>query len=246
MKDLGIIPIEKKFLQSNYLFALQFREGWIFGRVVRRRICQYKPYALINAAGDTVDLAASSHQGELRFRDPRNPKGDILYLDATTNSGFPWFLHGGIGIMPQFIYMYPRFPEGKDIPGKFPELDPIKPSAGELLGYVNSLKSPYEEPTDFFEYIIPPKLHIGAEYYNQDSEKAHQPVMNLLFALYWFQALTSGTHPDLISGIATRKVPAAFFTVGFADLPQDIGDTLKKAWAVQPMSLDVAAALGGR
>ena len=247
MTDLtGVIPIEKKFLQSNYLFAAQFREGWIFGRVVRRRICNYRPYKLIDSAGKDVDIAASTHQAELRFRDPRNPDVDILYLDVSTNSGFPWFYHGGIGITPQYVYMYPRFPEGKDIPGKFPTVDPIRPSSGDLLGYVNSLKSPYEEPTDFFEYIIPPKLHIAAEYYNQDTEKAHQPVMNLLVALYWFQALTSARHPDLISGIATRRVPAAFFTVGFGDFPQELGDTLKREWAVEAMSLDQAAALGGR
>ena len=249
MTDLtGVIPIEKKFLQSNYLFAMQFREGWIFGRVVRRRICQYKPYALVDPSLPSpyyVDMAADSAQSELRFRDPRNLDVDILYLDVATNSGWPWFLHGGMGIMPQYIYMYPRFPEGKDIPGKFPNVDPIKPGSGDLLGYVNSLKSPYEEPTDFFEYVIPPKLHIAAEYYNKDTEKAHQPVMNLLFALYWFQALTRAKHPDLISGIATRRVPAAFFTVGFGDFPQELGDTLRKEWDVEPMSLEEAAR-GGR
>jgi len=193
-----------------------------------------------------VNIDADTAQAELRFRDPRNPDVDVLYLNAATNSGWPWFFHGGIGIMPQYIYMYPRFPEGKDIPGKFPNVDPIKPSAGDLLGYVNSLKSPYEEPTDFFEYIIPPKLHIAAEYYNKDGARAHNPVMNLLFALYWFQALTKEKNARLISQIAARSVPAAFFTVGFGDFPQELGDTLRKEWDVEPMSLEEALAVGGR
>lgn len=242
----GIVPIVEKFLQPNYLFAMEFREGFVFGRVVRRRICQYKPYALIDSTGAVVNIAADSAQAELRFRDPRNPDVDILYLDVTTNSGYPWILHGSIGIMPQYIYMYPRFPEGKDIPGKFPNVDPIRPSAGDLLGYVNSLKSPYEEPTDYIEYVIPPKLHISAEYYNKDAARAHQPVLNLLFALYWFQALTEKKNARLISQIAARSVPAAFLTVGFGDFPQELGDTLKKEWAVEPMSLEEALAPGGR
>jgi len=115
----------------------------VFGRVIRRRICQYKPYSLIDATGATVDIAADTYQAELRFRDPRNPKISILYLKTSTNAGWPWFLHGGIGIKPQYIYMYPRFPEGKEIPGKFPIIDPIRPVEGDFIGYINSLKSPY-------------------------------------------------------------------------------------------------------
>jgi len=198
---------------------------------------------LIDPTGATVDIAADSHQAELRFRDPRNPKISILYLKTATNAGWPWFLHGGIGIKPQYIYMYPRFPEGKEIPGKYPNVDPIKPSAGDLLGYVSELESPYEEPTDFFEYVIPPLLEIGAEYYNKDPDKAHNPVMNLLFSVYWFQALTRAKHAALIAAIAKRTVPAYFFTVGFGDLPQELGADLMEKWEVEPMTLNEAAAL---
>lgn len=240
---VGISPFIEKILESNYLFALQFREGFVFGRTVRRRICQYKPWPLIESDGTAVEIAASSTKAELRFRDPRNPKNEILYLDTSTNSGYPWFLHGSIGIKPQYINMYPRFPEGKDIPGKFPNVDPIKPASGDDLGYVNSLNSPYEEPTDYIEYVIPPGLHLGAEYYNKDTARTHRPVLNLLFALYWVQTFTKEKHANLIRRIAAREVPAAFLTVGFGDFPQELGDKLKEDWKVEPMSLDEA--LGG-
>jgi len=243
MDETGIIPIEKKFLQPNYLFAIEFSEGWIFGRVIKRRLCNYKPYSVIDANGTSVDIAASSAQAELRFRDPRNTANDILYLDTSTKAKYPWFLHGSIGIQSQYIYMYPRFPEGKTIPGKFPNVDAIQASAGNLLGYVNSLKSPYYEPTDYLEYVIPPKLHIGAEYYNKHPTRIINPVLNLLFSVYWFQALSKTKHPNLISAIARRTVPAAFFTVGFDDLPSDLGGDLKEDWKVEPMTLDEAMAL---
>lgn len=245
MSDRGIIPIMKKFLQPNYLFALEFREGFIFGRVIRRRICQYKPYPLIDTNGNPIDIAPLSYQSEISLVDPRNTAKDILYLDRTTNAGYPWILHGSIGIKPEYIYMYPRFPSGKDIPGKFPNLDPIRPSMGDNVGYVNSAQSPYEEPTDYIEYIIPPLLKIGFEFYNKDPDRSHQPVLNILFAVYWLDIFKPETHGKLISKIALREIPAAFMTVGFGDTPIDFGDALRKEWGIEPMKLDEAITLGG-
>jgi len=235
-------PIREKFLENNYLFALLFREGLVFGRTVKRRICVYKPWALIDSAGNAVDIAASSHAGEYRFRDPRNTNVDILYLDTATSAGYPWILHGAFGIRPPKVRMYLRIPEGKEIPGKFPSLDPIKPASGDSVGYIDSELSPYEEPTDYSEIIIPPKVHIAAEYYNTDDTRAHQPVLNIMFAVYWFQPLSVEKHRRLIGAIARREVPAAFLTVGVGDYPLELGG-LRTEWEVEPLSIDEAAEL---
>jgi len=213
------------------------------------RICQYKPWPLIDANGDEVDIRYLSHQAELRFRDPRNPSNDILYLDTTTNAGRPWFYHGAFGIRPQQVYMYLRYPEGDIIPGKFPNIDPIQPSAGDDISPINSLVSPYEQPTDYVEVIIQPGVHLAAEYYNKDEVRNHQPVLNILFCLYWVQFFKAETHPTLISDIALKRyegAKAVFFKSGFGDFPHDLGPQLAKDWGVVPMSLDEAAALGGR
>jgi len=207
----------------------------------------YKPYSLIDSAGTTVDIAATAAQAELRLRDPRNRDVDVLYLDKTTDDGFPWILHGAIGWKPHQIFIYPRFPEGKDIPGKFPDIDPIQPSAGNFTGYYSGHESPYDEPTDFLEYVIPPGQHVGHEFYNQDG-KAHNPVANILFALYHFQLfkpnLTGvGPHNRIIRDIALRHVPTTFLTVGFTSSPLDLGDTLKKDWDAVLIKLTEAEAL---
>jgi len=243
VKVVGVKPITEKILEKNYLFAIEFAEGFLFGRTVRRRICQYKPYPVIDASGNTVDIDASDHQEELRFRDPRNPANDILYLSTTTNSGYPWFFHGAIGIKPQQIRMYLRFPEGREIPGKFPNIDPIRPGSGDAVGYINELNSPYDEPTDYAEIVIPPLTTIGAEYYNTDSERAHQPVLNLYFALYWVQLFDPEKHPKIVGKIARREVPAAFLTVGFGDVPIELGDRLKEDWKAKPIKLEEACEL---
>ena len=249
MSERGIRPIVSKFLEPNYLFALQFREGFIFGRVLRRRICNYKPWSLIDSSGDAVEIAPNSHQTELRFRDPRAPARDILYLDGATNAGSPWFLHGSFGIEPQQIYMYLRYPEGETIPGKFPNLTPARPSSGDDFSYINSLNSPYHEPTDWVEVVIPPHVHITAEFYNKDPERTIRPRLNILFALYWVELFKPETHPDLIANIAARRyegAKAAFLTVGFGDWPENMGSSVMEAWEVRPMTLDEARALGGR
>lgn len=236
---MTIQPIREKFLDKNYLFALEFREGFLFGRVVRRRHCLWKPYAAITTDGTAVDIGPEDTQAEVRFRDPRNTNVDILYLEAETKAGYPWFLHGAIGMKPQYINGYLRYPEGKDIPGKFPSLDPIRPSSGDDLGYVNELTSPYDEPTDHIEIVISPGQHLGIEYYNKDALRSHQPVLNLNFMLYWVQFF--GREHALMRRIALREVPAAFLTVGFGDTPVDLGDKLKKSWNVEPLSIEEAA-----
>lgn len=259
----GIIPIQKKFLQRNQTFALEVREGFIFGRVIRRRICQWKPWPLIDANAATVDITNLTTQAELRFRDPRNPANSLLLLKSSTDSGWPWFFHGAFGIDPQYINMYLRYPEGDIIPGKFPNIDPIRPQAGDNISMLNSLVSPYEQPTDFNEVIIIPTKEIGAEYYNVDEIRRHNPVLNILFCLYWVQLFRYDTHPSLIADMALKRyegAKATFLQHGFGNQPEELGPQLAKDWGLVAsageqkkgltysgiFSLDEAAALGGR
>lgn len=234
---LGVQPIVNRFLYPNYLLALQVREGFYFGRVIRRRICNYKPLELIDSDGTDVDIALSTYQSELRFRDPRDPTNDVLYLDAETNSGLAWLFHGAFGIAPSWIRMYLRYPEGDIIPGKFPNLNPTRANQGDNFSYLNGTQSPYDQPTDFMEIVIPPKVHLGAEYYNCDPDRAHQPVINALFALYWIEWFKPTRDRDLISGIASRSLPSAYLTAGFGD---EAYNTSPDEWGVEPMTLDEA------
>lgn len=245
----GYTSIVKKFLENNFLFALAFREGFLFGRTLYRRFVIYKPWPLIDADGSAVDITAGSTQAELRFRDPRNNERDILFLSTASNANLPWFFHGAFGITPQQVNLYLRQPEGEVVPGKFPNLNPIRPSQGDDLGYINQLYSPYEKPTDFVEVVIPPMMHIAAEYYNKDVNRNHRPLINIHFCLYWVEFFRPETHPDLIADIAARRregAKASFLKVGVGDFPHDLGTVLKDDWKVTPLSIDEARALGGR
>jgi hypothetical protein len=245
--EYGVKPISEKILQPNFLMALEWKEGWIFARVVRKRIMIYKPYPLIDQGGSAVIIPPRTYKGEYRLRDPRNPANTILYLDTATDAGYPWILHGGIGLKPNQIRMYPKFPEGQAIPGKFPNIDPIQPSKGDATGYVDSTYSPYDNPTDFIEYVIPPKYHIGFEFFNVDPLYAYQPVLHIYFALYHFQILQPSDKPSiqnrLIRQIASRQVPAAFLTVGYTSDPLPISEQLMREWNAKPITLDEALSL---
>lgn len=228
--------------------ALGYREGWIFGRVIRRRLAQFKPYPLIDSNGNAIDIAENSFatQGGLRLRDPRNTEDDILHLPTATDRGLPWIMHGALGIKPNAVNMYIRMPEAQSIPGKFPNIDPISPSRGDDLGYVNGLKSPYNNPSEWAELVIPPKQHVDFEFFNKDSGDGswnHQPTLNILFAIYWFQALTTREHHNLIGRIAAREVPAAFFTIGVGDEPLGYDNDIESAWGATTMTLEEATAL---
>ena len=242
--EAGLRPIVEHFLHKNFLMAIEFQQGFVFGRVIRRRLCHWKPYYLISSTGTPVSIGPQTNQTELWFRDPRNPANDIPYLGSTTDVGYPWILHGSFGITPQYINAYPRFPSGKDVSGKFPNVDPTRPALGDDTGFINELNSPYLEPSDWIELVIPPIQHLGCEFYNKDLTRTFQPKLNLQFAVYWFQALTPPVYSNLIRSIAMRQVPAAFLTVGFADTPLDFGSTLQNDWQVTPMSLDDAINLG--
>jgi hypothetical protein len=239
------LPIEEKFLRPNYYFAAQFSEGWMFGRVITRDFCRYKPYKLINAAGTATTIATVTHQSEILLKDPRNTDNDLLYLDTYTSSdGYPWFYHFAIGIKPVGIRAWVRYPETQDIPGKFPVLDPISPSNDEDLGYFTWDDSPYEAPTEFTEMVLMPKTRIGLEYYNTTGE-TQRPVLSIVTMVYKFEVLDKVTHPQLISQIANGQRPAAFFRVGYGVRPIAMEQGMINAWRVELMTLDQAQALGG-
>jgi len=243
--SLGVTPIRNLLLKPDMNFSLGFHEGFVFGRVVKRRICEYNPLRMIDSDGAGIDLAALSAQSSQWIVDPRNQQHDVLYLDKTTGGGWPWFFHGAIGIWPPQVHAYLKFPENGDIPGKFPNVEIIRPALGDRLGYLSSLNSPKDNPTDHVEVVIPPLQHLGIELYNHDAVDAHQPVLGLCFALYFCQIFKPETHGDIIADMANGRRPCKFLCVGFGDNAFVWDTQYGEDWRVKPMTLAQAEA-GGR
>ena len=250
--EFGIKPITEKFLERNHLFALAFREGYIFGRVLLAEKKFWFPYNLINSAGTAQDIAAASGVSELRIYDPRNRDTRLLYLDDKTtpdtrgvagpnfHGGLPTILHGAFGIKPAHIRAYVRYPWGKQHYGEFEGLNPISgTAASNFLGFVDGIRSPYDMPTDWLELWIPPKMDIGMEFYNQDV-KTHQPVLSFVFNQYHFKPLSVNNphHRRVIKLIAARQIPAAFGQCGPSRGLKTYDYT--DEWKVTPISIDEA------
>jgi len=237
-------PIKHKFLRPNYYFGLMFNEGWVFGRVINRRFCRYKPYKLINEAGTAQSIATGTAQSELLLKDPRNTDNDLLYLgDYKSDDGFPWFYHVGIGIKPSGVRCWMRYPETTEVPGKFPQLDPIKPDSNENLGYFTMDDSPFEEPTEFTEFVLMPKTRVGFQYYNNESYTV-RPVLNIEVMLYKVEILNRTTHANIISQIASGTRPAALFRIGYGNKPIGMEQAFKNDWKAELLTLSEAQQLG--
>ncbi|MEM3958541.1 MAG: hypothetical protein QXO47_10120, partial [Thermoproteota archaeon] len=225
-------------MSPGFNFGLYFQQGVVFGRVIERRICNFKPYSPFTIVGGTQEPIILTPQGvssASRFNDPRNPSNDILFLKTYQSSdGMPWFFHGAFGVKPEFIRMYVRNPEAKDFPGQFPGIDITRPANGDEFGYVSEENSPYDEPSDYVEVAVLPNTHIDATYYNASFVNAYQPRVNILFALYFFQpySVTSSMVQRFVSG------QEYYYPIKpiFGDVLPD-GTTFFSQWGVNPVPI---------
>lgn len=229
---------------------MEWMEGFLFGRVVRRRFPNYAPYYLVdNSAAAVLVKPASTSSEYTGLTDPRNKANDLLYLPKSLSGGYPWIMHGAIGVDPPPIYTYIRFPAGKDVYGSYPNSPQINPIAGDTVGFIDTERSPYRQPTDFAELVIPPGIQMSHTHYNQDDVRPIRPKLNPLFAIYWFQLLQPGRHDTLIGKIARKEgvgANALFLTVGGwgpVASPISLGDTLIQDWKPNPLKLDEAMGL---
>ena len=240
---LGVQPIQNKFLQGNYLAALEFASGFVFIRALSRQIIHFKPYNVVDTNGDAVFVAPQTTSGDINLRDPNALQDSLLFIPTN----YPYqLLHVGIGIKPVQIKAYVRYPDASTVTGQWPNLNPINPQKGFDYGYFSSIESPYETPTDFTEMVIPENTQIGLEFFNSEPTggNSYQPTLNILAANYEIQVLSPVQEPDksLIYKIAARTVPAAYMVVGaFQDPLQFVFD---KDWGVSPITIQQALALG--
>jgi hypothetical protein len=257
----GIVPIEQKFLQPNYLFALRLQEGFLFGRVIDRSVLQYKPYdqlGLITPGSSTMTFPTALFPAGTNAISPDNSSKtdvllasnlspsdlhDVLYLPSEETS----LLHGAIGVYPNWVRVYPRYPQNENYMGKWSSLNPPQPQNLDPFAYFDGTQSPYESPTDFRELVIPPKLHLSFVFASPGDYPPTIPRLNLLFAYYncqFFNPNGRAYERKLISGIASRSIPADYLTMGAAERPLSYGKVMP-VYKVNPIDLETAASLGG-
>ncbi|MEM3795066.1 MAG: hypothetical protein QW429_04250 [Thermoprotei archaeon] len=263
MWSRGVVSIDEKFLQPNYLFAVLVKEGYLFGRVLSRSLLTYKPYdqlgllqpgtnimsfpTALYPSGQNAISPANQNQTNVILASPFAPQElhDALYIPPQPGLETA-ILHGAIGVKPGYVQVYVHYPQGEAFLGRWPTLQPPQPGIGVPYARFDGLESPYEAPTDYRELVIPAGIHLSFEFYLPSRFDPVQPVLNLRFALYTTQIFDPNGptyQRQLIASIAQRKVPAAFLTFGSAQSPLQFTNISKNYGNIQPITLDQAAQL---
>lgn len=219
----GLQSIENKFLRSGDLFAIKFNQGYVFLSVETWEQPDYKPYSRLGS------VSSSSNLGYTQLED--SASDDILYVE----DGEAKVKHAAIGHRPAILRRYTRYPEGEQPLGSINNIGSPSSQNGDDFGNVDGVESPYEEPTDKRELMIPPGVHVDFDFFNPDSE-SHTPILNIKFREYNVIPLRPSRQNDRnkMKGILSPGSPMPIFPAGTKD--RQIDYTLDNSWGVEPLS----------
>ncbi len=225
--------ITEKFLNHRDLFGIEWQGGVTFHEVLGWESAKYKPYKNLEDIESGTDLGG-------RFTRLEDDAGDdILYVEkGDTHS----VIHAGIGHRPAVLRRYTFYPENQSKTGKFPNLQ--APSPGDEYGYVDGEDSPYEEPTDAQELMMPPGVRASFDFHNPGND-THYPVLNIKARVYNVRVLDPQSSEDInqIKRIASPGSPAPIFPVGTTRAKAEF--TMDRQWSATPISISQARDLGG-
>lgn len=225
MTDKGVRPITEKFLDEGSLFGISFSQGIVFLEVTGWEQVKFSPYDEIGA------VQPGSQSGFQRLNDSSGD--DILFVEKREKK----VLHTGIGMSPRFMRRYTNYPEGEVRLRRMPNLG--TPTGGDDFGYVDGSDSPFNEPTDAEELMIPPGVHLDFNFYNPDNEQ-RTPVLNIVNRVYRVRPLDPNNSDDkkMIERIVAPGSPMPIHPAGSPRRKTDY--ELKQHWGVEPISREEA------
>lgn len=215
--------IEEKFLERNDLFALKFHSGLVFLQVEGWESNKYEPHTQISSIGSQSD------SGWTKLNDPDGD--DILHMG---NNGKK-VLHASVGHYPSELMRYTNYPESENRLRTIPNLSVQRPSNGDTYGFIDGNDSPYESPSDAQELMIPPGVHLDFNFYNPNSNKSRQPVLNISMREYSVSVVDPQSNPDVAKRVISPGAPMPTYPVGSIDNQKRMSD-LEGDWGVSPMS----------
>lgn len=220
-----------EFLRNNNLLSIEFDDGFIFSRVINRKLFLYKPYVY----GDV-----SSGNYTTPFK-PQHRNREIIYIDQSTP---PRVIHFTVGIKPYSTRLYIKYPSGSAPINSIPNIETASAEVGSDYSYIDGYISPFENPSELAEIFVPPKTHIEFQLYNPEDYTV-RPALNIYGMIYKLQLLDpngSEYERKLIRKMAERSIPSAFATLGDPDNLLSYSH-LRDAWEVEPITLSEAVVL---
>jgi len=238
IKARGFRPIGEKFLQENHRLALQFEEGWVFLRIlaVDNKV-NYKPFyytlSRMSASSGTIEPA-------VLFKTANNEK----ITDITQDYAREYIYHVGIGVAPatEDLRIYVEYPHNTQHGNLFVM---ATKSVGDDYGYITSLDSPYDLPTDALEFIVPFGYDIAMAFANKDETRQIKPTLNFVMRKYQIKVLDPNDTLDaiIIGKIARGTATARLYTIGSPERKASY-TKVERYWMVKPISMDEAKTLG--
>jgi len=225
MADNGVENITDKFLNEGSLFGLKFRQGYTFIEVTGWEQVKYEPFVGVGSIGPKASSGFS------RLNDPSGD--DVLHV----GKGNKQVIHAAIGCEPAFIRRYTNYPEGQNRLRTMPNLG--TPVSGDNYGYVDGTDSPYSDPTDAEELMVPPGTHLDFNFYNPDSRE-REPVLSIMTRVYDIRVLDPSDSDDAssIARIVAAGSPMPIYPVGSTRNQKRY--KLNDEWGVQTISREQA------
>lgn len=236
-------PVSSKWLPENHRFALGWKGDrdieYTFHRVLGRQFNRFRPFQNnINA------ISSLGNQQSVLLKDSQS--NDILQVSQENASKI--IKHVGIGIGPDNVRVYYRYPDGVSLP----KVDNTSPTnVGNDKGFLTGFDSPYGEPTDAMEFFFPYSITASFNFYNPVSfdklASGIWPKLNIEIMQYRVEQLSPSDPFDgqLISAMARGQAQVRLFTIGPPDSPTEYPGSLTSLWNVQPITLRAARRLGG-
>lgn len=225
----GVIPIEEAFLDVNDLFGLRFDEGLVFLEVNNKSTTGFKPYEQL----EDIESGTNLDDNDQKLTDDGTSNGDdILSVDPSDTF---FVKHFGIGHRPWYIRRYTRYPDSSSFRRTLSNLDTPQPAQGSKDGALTGEDSPYSNPTNADDIMVPPKTSVGFDFFNPDND-SHQPILNIQVSQYEVNPLDPTTQMDrkAVKKILRPGTPIPIKNVGTVHNQVNFPSDLE--WGVEPMT----------
>jgi len=219
-------PIRERFLEDRNLFALRYKEGLVFLEVEEYEDTEFDRFTQL---GD-IESDTSLDSGYQNLNDSSGD--DILKVPGDASS--KTVIHTALGIAPTQIEVDIAYPDGTRTRGSIPNLSG-NPTSGGQVGGIDGSQSPYNEPTEKTELIIPPKQEVEFNFHNLDTEDSHEPILYIPIRKYRVNVLNinNGMDRGAIKNILRPGSPAPIKSVG--NYLQKNEFNLQNEWGVRPV-----------
>ncbi len=224
----GSTPVAQKFLDTGDLFGLRYSEGIVF--------CEVDSW-------EQIKFAPFEFQGEVNPQ--TNTQFEVIEDDSSDEILFSerrskMVKHVGIGHKPARLRRYTNYPESEIRLRRINNIG--APSPGDNFGYVDGYDTPYNNPTDAEELVIPPGQSLDFAFYNPTTE-AQVPTLNILMRQYRINPLDPSNDSDAnaISRVVSPGSPMPIYNVGGVN--RHANYDLREHWGVRPISRKRAQSL---